>query len=175
MNRFYGFINRVLITCLITVSVLILCRKSAFFKAIYSDKVMGDNFNFAFVNDLYNKYFAGTIPFFSNDTSSVFSEDLIFDSKEKYLDGVKLNVSHDFFVPALDGGIVVFVGVKEGYGNVVIVNQTDGVDVWYGNLSNVGVGLYDYVSGGSLIGNSNDFLYLVFKRNGNVLDYEDFI
>ena len=177
-NTFFGFLNRLLITGLITVLVLIFMKKSARFNNFFTNNVMGVNFNFAGLNDFYNKYFGNSAfmkKILNDNVETVFYEKLEYGSKESYLDGVKLGVASDYFVPSLDSGIVVFVGEKEGYGNVVIVGGADGVDIWYGNLSNIGVNLYDYVSEGSLIGNTSDILYLVFKKDGNVLDYEDYI
>ena len=37
-------------------------------------------------------------------------------------------------------------------GNTVIIQGVDGVDIWYGNLTNVSVKLYDYVEKDKLIG-----------------------
>ncbi len=71
----------------------------------------------------------------------------------------------NYLVPALNSGIVVFLGDKEDYGNTVIIQQTDGTDVWYGNVDNASVKMYDYVESGSLIGEVTDEkLYLLFKK-----------
>ena len=177
MTKIYSFINRILITSLLTLIILISYKKSNNFKEYFKNNVFGVNFNFGEVNKLYNKYFGTDIPFkdILEKEKTVFNEKLEYSSKEKYYDGVKLKVSSDFFVPSLDDGIVVYVGEKENYGNVVIVNLSSGIDVWYGNLSNTGVNLYDFVSKGSLIGNTKDYLYLVFKKDGNILNYEDYI
>lgn len=178
MSKIYNFINRLLITGLITVIVLICVKKNNNFKSYLTNEIMGVNFNFAYLNEIYNKYFGSNIPFkdlFDDNTQTVFNEKLEYNSKESYLDGVKLSVTSDYFVPSLNSGVVVFIGYKEGYGNVVIVNETNGIDVWYGNLFNIGVDLYQYVSSGSLIGNANDELYLVFKKDGKIVNYEDYI
>ena len=58
---------------------------------------------------------------------------------------------------------------------ILNVKQSDGIDVWYSNIGNIGVQLYDYVSKGTLVGECNDSLYLVFKKDGNVLDYKEYI
>ena len=75
----------------------------------------------------------------------------------------------------IDSGIVVYVGEKEGYGNTVIVQQSNGIDVWYGNVDNVDVNLYDYLIKNTIIGTSKDSLYLVFQKNGEYLDYKNYI
>ena len=89
------------------------------------------------------------------------------------VDGFIYGVDGNYLIPSLDTGLVIFTGVKDGYGNVVIVEQVDGVDVWYGNLTNINVKLYDYIEKGSLIGGCDNNLYLVFKSNGEILNYED--
>ena len=75
----------------------------------------------------------------------------------------------------LTSGIVVYSGEKEGYGNTVIVQSVDGADIWYGNITNVSVKLYDYVEKDKLIGEVNgDKLYLVIKKDNNFIKYEDY-
>ena len=68
-----------------------------------------------------------------------------------------------------------FIGPKEEYDNVIIIQRIDGIDEWYGNISNVNVKLYDYVKKGSLLGEVYDYLYLVYKKDGNVLNYEEYL
>ena len=73
-------------------------------------------------------------------------------------------------------GIVVFIGEKENYGNTIVVEQTDGIDVFYGNIDNVNVKLYDYVESGTLLGQAkNNNIFLVFQKEGNNLDYKQYI
>ena len=71
-------------------------------------------------------------------------------------------------------GIVVFIGEKEGYGSTVIV-ESSGVTIWYSNLSNVNVKMYDYVLNGDLIGNVDSNLYLVFIKNVEYASYKEYI
>ena len=84
-------------------------------------------------------------------------------------------VEDTYPVPIIQTGLVVFVGEKEGYGNVVIVEQLDGIDCWYGNLSTTNVKLYDYVEAGSLLGVVDKELYLVYKEEGNIVSYEKYL
>ena len=45
---------------------------------------------------------------------------------------------------------------------------------WYSNV-NSSLKLYDYIEKGSLIGESlNNNIYLVYKKDGKVLNYEDY-
>ena len=72
--------------------------------------------------------------------------------------------------------MVIFVGEKENLGKTVIIEQVNGVEVWYSNLSSININIYDYVEKGSLIGEVSDQkLYLTFKKDGQILNYEDYI
>ena len=111
-----------------------------------------------------------------NDSKMVFNEKLTYLSKNKYLDGVKLKVNTNYLVPIIESGIVVYIGEKEGYGNTIIIQGADFTDIWYGNISNTNVSLYDYVDKGSFLGEANgEEIYLVFSQDGNILDYEKYI
>ena len=58
---------------------------------------------------------------------------------------------------------------------VVIVQGIDGVDIWYGNLENVSVNLYDYIEAETIIGETKDeYLYLVIKKDNEFIKYEDY-
>ena len=171
------FFNKFLITCLITVICLIAFKKDSSFKKYFNDKVLSVNFNFAYINNLYSKYLGGTLPF-SNiipKSEPVFNEKLSYDGESAYLDGVSLSVSDNYLVPSISSGLVVFIGEKEGYGNTVIIEGSDGVSVWYSNMSDISVSLYEYVSDGSFVGSCSNNLYLVFKKDGSVLDYKKYI
>ena len=173
-RKVYSFLNRVLITSLLTVLCLIFFKKSNSFKESFYNKFFSDNFDFAYINNLYKEHFKINLPF-NVFSEPVFNERLSYDSSSSYLDGVSLIVSSDYLIPSLDSGLVVFIGEKDGYGKTVIIENKDGIDIWYSNLSSVNVKLYSYVSEGSIIGNCNGLLYLVFKKDGNVLDYKKYI
>ena len=67
-------------------------------------------------------------------------------------------------------------GEKEGYGNTVIVQGIDGIDIWYGNVTNISISLYDYIDKKSLLGTTkDDVLYLVYKKDGEILNYEEYL
>ena len=76
----------------------------------------------------------------------------------------------------MKNGLVVFIGQKEEYGNTVIIQQADGIDVWYSNLESINVKMYDYVKSGDFLGEvTSNYFYLIFKKEGNVLNYQDYI
>lgn len=167
---------KLLISIVITLVILILIKSSSSFKNSFYKSVYSDNISFTKLKEVYNKYIGD-----SNildkvvKTETVFNEKLSYKKKEKYRDGVKLEVGSNYLVPIEESGIVVFIGEKEGYGNTVIIQRIDGIDEWYGNIDNVNVKLYDYVKKGSLLGEANNELYLVYKHDGNVLNYEEYL
>lgn len=126
------------------------------------------------INNYYEKIFGSSLPF-KNSDKMVFNEKLSYNSSEKYMDGVKLGVEYSYLVPSYGTGLVLFVGEKENYGNTVIVSNNSGIDVWYSNIEPC-VKLYDYVKEGELIGSSlDDKIYMVFKKDGNILNYEEYL
>ncbi len=84
--------------------------------------------------------------FLKNDNNQmVMNGHLVYKSIESYKDGEVLSLSSNTLINNLTSGVVVFVGEKDDYGETVIIQGVDGVDIWYGNLTNVSVKLYDYV------------------------------
>ena len=166
-------LSKLLITIIITLICLIFIKKDVKFKTLFYKKIYEDSFDFGYINKLYKQYFGKILPLSIESTKPVFNEDLIIESKEKYLDGVKL-ATKNRLIPLLKDGLVVYVGEKEGYGNTIIVSGSDGIDIWYSNMDNINIKLYDYLEKGSLIGESSN-LVLVYKKDGEVLNYNDYI
>ena len=178
MNKIINSINKFLFTILLTVVTLIVLKSSSNLKTSFYKYVYQDNISFAQINSLYKKYFGSQIPFLSlinKDTKTVFNEQLKYQSKKEYKDGVELIVEKNYLIPAIYEGMVVYVGDKEGYGNTIIVSCTNGIDVWYSNISS-NVKIYDYIEKGSLIGEAGSSnIYLAFKKNNEFVSYEDHI
>lgn len=175
-NKYMRYLYKFLILVVLTLFVMIMLKSNDKFKKKFYEYVYEKNFSFAKLNSLYQEKFGSQIPFLDiakNNNKQVFNESLEYRDKSDYKDGVKLVVSSNYMVPILESGLVVFIGEKEGYGNTVIIQQIDGIDVWYGNISNTSIKLYDYVEKGNLLGECSNELYLVFKKDGNRLDYEN--
>lgn len=179
LSFFNKFIIKTLILIVLTLSVLIGLKSSLKFKTIFYENVYNTHFSFAKVNKLYQDMFGSPIPFkdlFKKDTMPVFNEKLSYKTASKYYDGVNLEVEDNLLVPILESGMVVFIGEKENYGNTVIIEQIDGIDIWYGNVTNVNIKLYDYVEKGNILGNAEGKnLYLVYKKDGKTLDYSKYL
>lgn len=176
-NRFSKLLSRFLVFVIIVLCGLIFLKKSPNLRNVVFKNVFQNNLKFAKINDLYEKYFGSALPLTGSDSLSlVSSEKLSFEKEEGYKDGVKLTVSNNYAVPLLDSGIVVFTGEKEGYGNTVIVQGANDVEVWYSNLKEVKVSMYDYLKKGSIVGETMDNnLVLVFTKDGKNLDYKKYI
>ena len=173
---FKGLAIRLLIVLLLFLTALIACKcnsqiKDKVYKYLYTEDI-----SFTKIKKIYNKYLGGILPIKKEvDTEKVFQEKLKYTDLSIYQDGIKLSVGNNYLVPALQEGMVVFVGDKENYGNTIIVEDLDGVRYWYGNITTSSLKLYDYIEKGSLIGETSTNLYLVFSKDDNYLNYEKYI
>ncbi|MEW8969072.1 MAG: M23 family metallopeptidase [Mesobacillus sp.] len=80
-------------------------------------------------------------------------------------------------VEAMDEGLVHFVGMKEGFGKTVIVQHADKSETWYGNLDEIDVSLYEYISKGTKVGSAMDStdgikgsFYFAIKKGDDFVD-----
>jgi len=171
-----SFMNKILICFILVIACLILMKTSSKVKSFIEKEVYHDNISFAYLNNLYNKYFGRVLPSYETEEATpVFNEKLEYKSVNKYFDGYKLEVKSNYLVPIIESGIVVYSGEMENYGNVVIIEGIDGVDIWYGNLNNINVKLYDYVTKGDFLGEVGDStLYLVFEKGQEYLEFDEY-
>ena len=176
--RFYYYILKCFLCIIVFLILGILCKRSSIYRNRIHYQLYEKSFSFARVNDWCNRYLGGINPFLNVDSKdrSVFHEEIKALSLEKYLDGVRLYVGDYYYVPSQSDGVVVYIGEKDGYGNVVMVEGGDDVITWYGNVCHSSLKLYDYVSLGDGIGESCDeYLYLVYSKNNQFLNYEDYL
>ena len=176
-NFFKKIILRILVTTIIALILLISFKMNSSFKKAFYHYVYEENFPFSVVKNFLQDKFGTSLTFDKLVTEEeVFNEKLSYKDKSLYHDGVKLTVSSEYMIPSFESGIVVYIGQKENYKQVVIVQQMNGVDVWYGNIKQANVKLYDYVEKGSLIGQAdNKTLYLVFQKEGKFIDYQNYL
>lgn len=167
---------RVIVVAILFLSMSIVCKSSSVLKDKIYNYFYTEDISFTKIKKMYNKYLGGVIPLKTNlSTEKVFNESLKYSSSSIYYDGVKLSVSNNYLVPSIDEGMVVFIGNKENYGNTVIIENLDGIYIWYGNIDNSSLKLYDYVEKGTLIGEVNKELYLVFSKEDKYLNYEEYL
>ena len=145
-KRFIRLFNEVLLTTIIFLGAMIAVKLSSEVKSFVYQHVYVDTLPFTKANELYQKYLGDIFPSLWKDNSKpVFNTSLVYEESSTYYDGVALKVGKSYLVPFIESGIVVFMGEKENYGSVVIVQQTDGVDMWYGGVSTNNLKMYDYV------------------------------
>lgn len=174
----YKFFIKVFACVIITLSLLVFLKFDKSNKQIIYKYLSEKNISLAGINSWYKKHFGDITPFqdlVKDNTQLVFNDNLVYKDASIYKDGVKLNVDKNYLVPIIESGIVVFIGNKDDYGKTVIIEQTDGVDVWYGNIDNINVSLYDYVSKGEFLGEANNSFYMVFQKDGKYIKYEDYL
>ena len=156
----------------------ILSKSNPQYKDTIINNIYEKNISFAKIKNLYTKYLGGIVPLDKKveQELQVFNESLEYNTENIYHDGVKLNVSKNYLVPILEEGMVVYIGEKENYGNVVIIEGIDGINIWYGNMNTTTVKLYDYVEKNAYLGTTkDDILYLVYQKDGKFLDYKEYL
>ena len=170
---------KILICIVILLIGLIILKYDKNNSQVIYNYLYSHNINMATINNLYHKYLGNILPFENiakEEVIKVFNEEINYEDTSIYKDGVKLTTSKNYLTPVIESGVVIFVGEKEDYGNVVIIEQVDGVTTWYGNILNVSVDLYDYVTKGEFLGETkDDYLYLVFEKEGEFLNYKDYL
>lgn len=173
-----NFLIRSMLTIIIVLISLIAIKSNKTIKNIIVKNVYENNFKFGKAKELYQKYFGSVLPIEKviQEEKPVFNEKLTYKKHNTYKDGCVLTVDKNYMVPALESGVVVFLGEKEDYGTTIIIEQIDGIEVFYSNVDAINLKLYDYVEKGKLIGEvKKDKLYLVFSKDGKYLDYQKYI
>lgn len=177
-SKIYSFFIKFFICIIIVLLGLIFIKGNTSLRNEVKDFLGNHNLSVSKINDFYKKHFGDILPFQSiakSKTKLVFDENLKYEKIEKYKDGSKVYVSDSYLVPSLEDGIVIFIGNKDDYGKTVIIEQTNGVLVWYGNLANINVSVYDYVNKGEFLGEAKKSFYLLFEKDGKFLDYKKYI
>lgn len=173
-----NLLTRVLLSIILVISISISIKINNNNISLINKYVFEANFKFTKINNWYQDNFGKIIPTVDNsDEMLVFSsEELKLMPYEKYNDGIKMTTDKYTSISTLMGGIVVFIGEKDFYENTVIIQGNDGIDYWYGGISNVTLNLYDYIDTNTLIGETaNDYLYIVLQKDGKFIDYEEIL
>ncbi len=170
-------LSKLLLSIIIFLIGMILVKTNPKLKENIKTKIYEESLPFQKLKTTYEKYLGKVFSIEKlTKEKEVFNETLSYNNIKKYKDGVKLNVTDNYMVPIIESGVVVFIGEKENYGNTIIVEQTDGIDTFYGNVKINNIKLYDYVEKGELLGEANNnTLYLVFQKDGAYLDYKEHI
>lgn len=173
-----NFISRCLIVIILFLLTLILIKDNVSLKNYIIKYVYEDNFEFTKLRSIYEKYFGKilSVDKIAPTDEKVFNEKISYNKSNVYKDGVVLSVDENYMVPTIESGIVVFIGEKEGYGNTVIIEQVNGIDVWYSNINTTNIKMYDYIEKGKLLGEvQGNKLYMVFQKEGKYLNYKEYL
>ena len=173
-----SFVSKCLVSIVIFLLLLIISNKNISLKEKINNKVFKNNISFATINNWCKNKLGGILPFDKVVTPdvTVFNEKLTYKEQSLYKDGVKLTVEDNYLVPIIESGIVVFIGEKEEYGQTVIAQQVNGIDVWYSNVDTSNISLYQYLTKGNLLGEAkSNYIYMVFQKDGKFLDYKEYI
>lgn len=175
-SYFYNFLSRILIVTILVLVILCISKTNDNFKKNITKNIFENNISFSFINKYYEKYFGNIIPIEKviPTTKMVFDEKLVYDNLEEYKEGIKLTVGSNYLMPVLESGIIVYKGEKDNYGTTVIVQQVDGINLWYVGV-NSNIKLYDYIEKGSYLGEStSNEVSLFYEKNGEFLDYKEY-
>lgn len=172
-----GLISRILIAVIFVLGSIIYTNYSDNNKKLYQHYVLENSLSFTKINNLYQNLF-GEVDIINkkkNDATTVFKNGINYKNIEDYKNGSKLTIGINEIVNAIKSGIVVYIGEKDDLGNTIIIQGNDGVDIWYSNITDTDIKVYDYIEAGNILGTSNgDFIYLTINKDGKYLSYEEY-
>ena len=163
-------LNKLLICSVILISTLILCKGNKDIKSYLNKNILEKNISFSNAKKLYNKYVGRYIG--EEKEEKVFNEKITYNSKVKKDGHLILNVEDNYLVNSIESGVVSYIGNKDNLGNTIIVEGVDGLTIWYSNIKEKDLKIYDYIKKGTIIGESNKKLILTFYKNGKIIDYK---
>lgn len=170
-------LSKILICTIIFLSLAILSKSNSTYKEKIYNYIYEKNINFTYFKNIYNKYLGGITHQDTNTKeTTVFNESLTYTNIEKYENGAKLTVENNYLIPNQSKGIVTFIGTKEKYGSVIIIEDENNLETWYGNICNSNLKIYDNIDKESYIGQScSNYIYIVFFKENNFIDYKKYL
>ena len=171
-----GLISRSLIAIIFVLGSIIFTNISDKNKELYQKYVLEDSLEFTKINELYQSVFGSVDITKKNNDSEVVFGSITYTNVEPFKNGVKLTVGMNEVVNVITSGIVVFIGDKDDLGNTIIIQGNDGVDIWYSNITDTDMAVYDYVEAGSIMGTSNgEDIYITISKDGQFMSYEEYM
>lgn len=174
-SKFSRLLSRFLVCIIFVLIGLIALKSNVKLRSYVYKNVFQNNLKFAKLDELYEKYFGSALPLTGSDVMVASKEKLEYENLEELEDGVKLEVKEGYTVTSLRSGIVIFSGEKENLGNTVIIEDGDGVEIWYSGLKESKLSMYDYLKVGDIIGSCKNELILEFKKDGKKVDYKKYL
>lgn len=165
-------LSKILITTITITSILIISKNNINIKNKIEYIITDYNISFIDMKNIYNKYLGGIYLFNKTDnTQMVFNTKISYKEIKDNKDYLELLVTPNYLIPSLTDGVVVFIGNKKKYGNTIIIKTKNNVNIWYGNISNTSLKLYDTVSKGTYIGEvDNQTLYLAYTKGNKAIN-----
>ncbi|PLT32404.1 M23 family metallopeptidase [Bacillus sp. V5-8f] len=155
----------------------------------YVEDAMTTEFQFASVSNWYEEKFGKPIAFLPEDTIPQGADEeldieyalpataKITESFESNGEGIILETGAEAKVEAMNQGVVIFAGSKEGLGKTIVIQHGDKSESWYGQLASVDVKLYQSVTKGREIGKvkksedgTKGTFYLAIKKGDSFID-----
>lgn len=172
-NHSSNFVTKILLSVILCFLSLIYIKKDDNNLEKYKNFIFNRTFSFDKINRFLNKYLDKNIVNSKKSESiMVFKTDEEIE-KIKYEHGVKLKYTENNPIELLESGIAVYVGEKENLGNTIIIQGIDGYDIWYSNVNNSNVKIYDYLEKNTIIGDTNE-LIITISKDGNYIDYDKY-
>lgn len=169
LNKSQKFLKRMFLSLLFFFVVCLLID----FNIVKQKVVLDNQIDFSYIRSKVNILFG---KYLFQKEKYVSSEKIISKKIEPYYEGYKLTVDNNYVIKSIMGGVVTFIGEKDYYGKTVIINCDDGTNIWYGNLENINVNLYDYIDKSTILGSTkNTYFFLVFEKNQEYLNYEEYL
>ncbi|MFI3260436.1 MAG: M23 family metallopeptidase [bacterium] len=173
-NKSSNVITSFLISIIFLFSCLIYIKIDEDNKVFFKETFFVSSLSFTSINNFYEKNFGSIAPSIKTE-EFVFSGTINYTKIEEFENYETLYLSGSNIITTLCGGVVVFIGEKEETGYTVIVQGNDGYDIWYGNVENVSLSIYDYVDTGEIIGEvSNMKLNMYIYSGKERILYEDY-
>lgn len=173
------FLTKLLLCLVIFLSLLILSKQNSTYREKIKKAIYEDHLEFNKIKQIYNHYLGGIFPLELikiSQTQKVFSEEMTYHDIKKYKDGAELIVTSHTMIPAINAGIVVYIGEKDDYGKTVIIENDNSIDLWYGNICDPTIKLYDQIQKGDYIGQAcNDKIYFVVTKENQPLNYKNYL
>lgn len=170
-----GLISRVLLTVIFVMGSMIFMNLSPKNKEMYQKYVMENSLEFTKINNWYQNLFGKVDLINKEKDTPVFSDNIKYSSIIYNDNHSKLTVGSGSAIKVITSGIVVFIGNKDNLGNTVIIQGKDGVDIWYSNVTDTNMQVYDYVESGNILGTANsEYVYLTISKDGKFMSYEEY-
>ena len=174
-NYLSKLVSRILISIIFLLVSLIYTNISNSNYSLYKEKVLNSNIRYTKIKNIYEKYFGKVLPNKKTNDVAVFSNNNSPQKIEPYQEGEKIIYEENNMIEALQSGIVVYMGNKDDLGYTIIVQGVDDIDIWYSNINNSSLKLYDYVEKGKIIGEVDKELIINIIKDKDHLKYEEYL